>query len=118
MKKHLKRLFISKILIKENYKDLIKLLKYSKKVKHLLLNVCTNTFLFILYHHMQDVKKLLSKYMTIFEELFTLFVTKDAYLKFKNKQDTYKIIDTLTKLGFKWIWQQKIEDKYRDILFI
>ena len=107
-------IFLSQDFNKKNYKDLIKLLKYSKKVRT---PIAECMYKYIQLHNYPissyaRCEKLLSKYADYFEKLFTLFVTKDACLSLRNKEDTYKIIDTLTKLGLTGYWQQKNEDKY------
>lgn len=107
-------IFLSQDFNKENYKDLIKLLKYSKKVRA---PIAECMYKYIQLHNYpissySKCEKLLSKYADYFNELFTLFVTKDACLSLSNKEETYKIIDTLRTLGLNGYWQQKNEDKY------
>ena len=107
-------IFLSQDFNKRNYKDLIKLLKYSKKVRPLIAE-CMYKYVQLHNYPISSYgrcEKLLSKYADYFDELFTLFVTKDACISLPNKENTYKIIDTLTNLGLNGYWQQKNEDRY------
>ena len=107
-------IFLSYDFNKRNYKDLIKLLKYSKKVRPLIAE-CMYKYVQLYNYPISSYgrcEKLLSKYADYFDELFTLFVTKDACISLPNKENTYKIIDTLTTLGLNGYWQQKNEDRY------
>ena len=107
-------IFLSYDFNKRNYKDLIKLLKYSKKVRPLIAE-CMYKYVQLHNYPISSYgrcEKLLSKYADYFDELFTLFVTKDACISLPNKENTYKIIDTLTTLGLNGYWQQKNEDRY------
>ena len=107
-------IFLSQDFNKRNYKDLIKLLKYSKKVRA---PIAECMYKYVQLHNYPissygKCERLLSKYADYFNELFTLFVTKDACISLPNKENTYKIIDTLTTLGLNGYWQQKKEDSY------
>lgn len=109
-----KEIFLSQDFNKKNYKDLIKLLKYSEKIRTPIAEcmyeyVRLNNFPISSY---KRCEKLLSKYADYFEELFILFVTKDACISLSKKEQNYKIIDTLTTLGLKGYWEQKEEDNY------
>ena len=84
-------IFLSQDFNKRNYKDLIKLLKYSKKVRA---PIAECMYKYVQLHNYPissygKCERLLSKYADYFNELFTLFVTKDACLSLANKEKAY-----------------------------